>query len=200
MKKIRYNWFTLIELLVSITIFSIMMIAVVSIYVFYSNLAVKIEINRVTQENVKNMIEIISEDIRQNKIKWVSSDLTTTCSLQDDKKYKKWTKLCISDNTYYLAKDVSWTWVWVSDIKSDCSDITSHCVLVRNHLWEISPLTNSFVSFRDLKFYVSKENIPKITLNFIIQPSSKKWVKIDLIKNSKMIFQTTISERLINTK
>ena len=60
-------------------------------------------------------------------------------------------------------------------------------------------VSNSQVYFRDLRFTISQENIKKVTINFTMQPSSKKGVKPDLIKNSEMIFQTTLSERLIKT-
>gem|GEM_PF-5854110 len=51
------------------------------------------------------------------------------------------------------------------------------------------------VSVKDLQFYVSSENVNKATIKIILQPTIKAGVKPDLIKNNKIIFQTTISER-----
>jgi prepilin-type N-terminal cleavage/methylation domain-containing protein len=58
--------FTLIEILVSLTILSIIMVSVLFIFMNSTNLSAKSEINRVMQENIKNVIETISEDIRNN--------------------------------------------------------------------------------------------------------------------------------------
>ena len=56
--------FTLIELIVAITLFSIVMVSVFSIFIFASDLSGRIEINRLMQENTKNVVETITEDIR----------------------------------------------------------------------------------------------------------------------------------------
>jgi len=58
----------LIELIVAITIFALIMVSVISVFIFSSSLSQKIEINRVMQENIKNVVETIAEDVRQNKI------------------------------------------------------------------------------------------------------------------------------------
>jgi prepilin-type N-terminal cleavage/methylation domain-containing protein len=60
------NAFTLIEVLVSITIFSIMMISVISIYIISTDITLKSDINRIMQENLKNVSNKIAEDIRKN--------------------------------------------------------------------------------------------------------------------------------------
>jgi prepilin-type N-terminal cleavage/methylation domain-containing protein len=57
--------FTLIEVLVSITIFSIMMISILSIYIISSDITLKSDINRIMQENLKNVSSRIAEDIRK---------------------------------------------------------------------------------------------------------------------------------------
>jgi len=82
-------------------------------------------------------------------------------------------------------------------LNADCSDIKDHCVLYKNN----SPLTNSTVSFRSLDFRVSGngDNESKVTINFVVQPAVKRGVRSDLIKNTKLTFQTTVSERLIQS-
>lgn len=198
MKKQNLNyWFTLVEVLVSITIFSIMFISIIWIYIISTDISMKSDINRVMQENLKNLASKISEDIRKDWIKWVSSSTIDTCDFDKTtlKNYKVWDKLCAkSGNIYYLAKKdlVLWEYYRVSD-SLECSWLTDNCVIA---MWPNEPLTNSYVSIKELKFYISDDSVPKVTINIVLQPSIKKWVKPDMIKDSKIIFQTTISERL----
>ena len=188
----EFSWFTLVEVLVSITIFSIMMISIMSIYILSTDIAVKSDINRMMQVNLKNVTSTIAEDIRKDWMIWVSSETIDLCdSFDEDENYKYGSKLCTKSwNEYYLAKDI--TWVYTRVDSSHCSSLTDHCVIYNLWKW---PLTNSYVSIKDLDFYFSKEAIPKITMVISLHPAVKKWVKTDLIKESKMIFQTTISER-----
>lgn len=194
-KKNEYSAFTLIEIVVSITILSIIMVSVIMIFINFSDISTKSEINRAMQENIKNVVETISEDVRKNWITWVSNSLIDGCNFTLDlwwSFYKKWNKLCTwiwSD--YYLAKEIVWGgYLRVYDIL-DCDKMSENCRIVKN--WD--PLTNSFVTIKDLNFYISNDYIPKVTINIIMQPSAKKWVKPNLIKENKIVFQTTISTR-----
>ena len=196
MKKInKINAFTLIEVIVSVTILSIIMVSVIVIFINSTNVSAKSEINRLMQENIKNVIETISEDIRKNWIAWVSLTNTDDCDnnfIWIDN-YKLWTELCTNVNNYFLAKDVMWTVVRIDDIDS-CKEIWDNCFIV----WKNSErLTNSSVSIKDLKFYLTDDYIPKLTLLITIQPSATKWVNSNLIKENKMFVQTTISDRII---
>lgn len=195
--KINKNWFTLIELIVSITILSIIMVSVFSIFILSADINNKTDISRSMQENIKNIVEIISEDIRKNGVSWVNNDLIlSNCSMPTSlENYKIGTKFCVWNNSYYLAKQ-SWTdWLRVWNY-NECNLIENNCYLVKNDLSWINPISNSWVDFRELYFFVSKKDQTKITINFVIQPSSKKWIKPDLIKENKITFQTTISNRL----
>jgi prepilin-type N-terminal cleavage/methylation domain-containing protein len=60
--------FTLIEVIVSISILSIIMISIFAIFNLSADLNNKIDISRSMQENIKNIRQIISEDISTNKI------------------------------------------------------------------------------------------------------------------------------------
>jgi prepilin-type N-terminal cleavage/methylation domain-containing protein len=60
--------FTLVEVIVSMTILSIIMVSVMVVFISGSNTANKIDIQRGMQENVKNIVESIAEDIRKNGI------------------------------------------------------------------------------------------------------------------------------------
>lgn len=195
--------FTLVEVLVSITIFSIIMISVMMIFASVTGVSAKIDINRSMQENTKNITELIAKDVLDYGISWVSSEKGLDCTFSDNNLYDSWDKLCLWDVEYFLAIktiDDSWNRVEFSEMEEKCSDITSECSLVKKDSdWEVWMVSNSQVYFRDLIFTISQENIKKVTINFTMQPSAKKWVKPDLIKNSEMIFQTTLSERLIKT-
>lgn len=194
MKKNIFNKiaFTLIEVTVSIVIFSIMFISIIWIYIIGSDINTKSDINRLMQENLKNVISNISEDVRKNWILWISSSVSDDCNFELlNNNYKNWDKLCINNwNMYYLAKKNLWIYTRVSS--SQCSWIEDNCVIA---IWPNSPITNSYVSVKDLKFYISKDYVPKVTINIVLQPSIWKWVKYNLIKENKLIFQTTVSER-----
>ncbi len=194
--------FTLIEIIVSVTIFSIIMISMITIFILSSDLSGKVEINRNMQSNIKNIVETIAEDIRKNKITWVSSSLVDTCDniIWATDKYKKWTKLCTWLNSYFLAKKTAGVYIRVSDPLNECVSIKNNCVIVKNDWTDIYPLNNNLVSINKLEFYYSKNYIPKVTINMEIRPSAWKWVKSNLIKNNIISFQTTLSERLIETK
>ena len=189
MKKNK-TWFTLVEVVVSVTIFSIIMISMISIYILSSDTSLKSDINRAMHENIKSVITDIPEDIMKNSILWVSYDVMDSCGFSISGNYKVGDKLCISSlNDYYLAKKSLWTYIRVD--KFSCENLEDQCYIVKN--W--NPLTNSLVSVKDLQFYVSSENVNKATIKIILQPTIKAGVKPDLIKNNKIIFQTTISER-----
>lgn len=200
MKKLNFilsnkKAFTLIEIIVSVTILSIIMVSVMFIFINSTDISAKSEINRVMQENIKNVIETISEDVRKNWIIWVSSNNTDNCNFNFvwTNNYKLWNKLCTNTNNYFIAKEILSSIVRVDDM-NNCSELSDDCFLVWKD-WE--RLTNSSVSIKNLKFYLSNDLVPKITILITFQPSVKKWVKPNLIKENKMFIQTTISDRII---
>lgn len=202
--------FTLIELIVSITIFSIIMVSVIMIFISASQVSAKIDISRSMQENTKNIVETIGKDLLDHGIYWVSKQTwASDCNFSYSTwKYRNWDKLCLWDSStgyeYFLAIDSNSGWIRVeqSSIQASCSSIISECVLVRKNKnnWDITRLSNSSVYFSDLSFSISNENISKVTINFTMKPSAKKWIAPWYIKNSQILFQTTLSERLISTK
>jgi len=52
--------------MVSITIFSIILTSVFSIYIAATDINLKTEITRAVQQNIKSSVERISEDVRKN--------------------------------------------------------------------------------------------------------------------------------------
>lgn len=204
MKTIK-KAFTLIEIIVAVTIFSIIMISIIAIYIVSSDTSIKSDINRAMQENLKSVMTELSEDIMKNWVRWVSNSLTLDwCDLKSNRVwYKDWEILCLkSKNEYYLAKKDNLSWEYKISNKKDCEWINDQCFIVKK--WEDftrpEPLTNSLVTIRDLKFYVTSAFwINKVTITATFQPSNKTWVKPELIQESKLYFQTTISERPILT-
>ena len=73
MKKIRKKAFTLIEIMVTLTIFWVIMLSVMSVYIISSQTVYNSDLNKVLHENVKNIITNFNEDISKNWIKWVDS-------------------------------------------------------------------------------------------------------------------------------
>jgi len=195
--------FTLIEILVAITIFSIFMVSMIMIYASSANTDRKIDINRSMQENTKNILEFIAEDIRKNWISGVSMQKATdSCDFNYNLwLYKVWDKLCIWGNSYYLAINEWWVYNRVdsSEMDSKCSDLRNECILVKNDGSSITRLSNSRVKFKNLKFFVSDKYIPKVTIVYEMQPSIKQGIKLDTIKHSKLNIQTTLTSRIIKT-
>lgn len=188
MKKNNY-WYTLIEVLISITIFSIIMVSVISIYIANIDVNNRANINRAIHENVRNLFTQISEDITKNGISGLSEDLLdTSCGINWD--YSSGSKLCIWDNQYYLAiKNESWDYIRKDN--SDCEEIKDTCQIVKNGV----PLTNSHVAIKNLSFYITNDPVKKVTMSVTVQPTTKLWIKGSLIEKNKMLFQTTITQR-----
>lgn len=193
--------FTLIELIVSMVIFAIIMVSVISVFIFSTQLSGKIEINRVLQENIKNVVETIAEDIRKTGLVWVSDTLLGTCLLEEWT-FSIGTKLCTGSSQYYFAKqDTSGWWIRIEQPDLGCSELIDSCRIVRKDTfsWDVAPLSNNFVTFRDFSFSLFGWEVPYVSLNFLIQPAVGNGVRPDLIEQSKLIFQTSISERMIKT-
>ncbi len=196
--------FTLVEIIVSITIFSIMLISVMSIFIFASQMSTRVEINRVMQENIKNVIEDISENVRKNSINWVQDGLSWWCKLPlDMKSTEKWDKLCIWWNIEYTIgkKDpVSGDWERSSNIEADCGDIDDICyILKKDSSGDYYPLSSNFIHFENIKFLVTNTDIPKLTIQILARPAYKKGLPTKVIKNNSLSIQTSLSERLIET-
>jgi len=186
----RYNkwniWyaFTLVEVMVSVTIMSIILVAIMTIFFSMSDVNHKTEISRQLQGNIKNAFEIMAADIRQDSIASSCQVLGATpgsfwCSWTWDKYY-----LGQSDeNDWFIV--ASWT---------DCSS-TTQCFLMKNWV----PLTNSFMSVRTAQFKVLWDaQLRRLQMKLQVQPAEWKWVKTALIKNNIMNFQTTISENFLS--
>ncbi len=194
--------FTLIELIVAITIFGVIMISVMSVFLFASQMSARVEVQRIMQENIKNVVEDIAEWVRKSGLSWVLPDGgIDACSWS-----WAWlvgTKLCLNNGTQYSIWYIdSWigSWVRSTDINGDCWDIKSSChVLKKDTAWWYYPLSNSFIHFEDISFVIVNSEVPKLLLNITVRPSSYKSLPSAIVKNNKVHIQTTFSERLIKT-
>ena len=214
MKNTRnIDWFTLVEMLVAMTIFWIVIISVMMIYATSTQIAIKTDINREMQQNIKSTIETIAEDVRKNWIVWVS----TNPNLPTDKfeKSKLWTRLKTNSFHYTLFWYKASEWETVSNASPKdntfCNNIKNICFIMKcenndidqDSCWasyQIWPLSYSKTSISNFSFYTTDWEISKVTINFTAKPSIKKWLKSKFIENSKLIFQTTISERYLKVK
>ncbi len=182
--------FTLVEIIVAVTILSIIMISVIFIFVNASKLSMKIDTNRVLQENSKNIIETISEDLRKNDLKECSGPVSKWCLWNSAISVSN--ELWIWDNHYYLAKKnlTLGDYIKIDDM-NECR--IKQCFLLKN--WQI--LSNSLVAIYNLEFNIFKEHIPKIQINMLINPVVWKWANTSIIWSWWLNLQTTLSEEYL---
>ena len=223
-KHTNIAWFTLIELIISIAIFGMIMISVIAIFLFSSQMSTRVELNRLMQENIKNVLEDIAENVRvweiweidanDNRVKGVLED-GGTADCNAIWPTKVWTKLCLKGDIQYTIgyyDTTLWpgTWKRANSIQNDCQDnpITwtnlQTCHIIKSDGWgPYYPLTNSFVTFTDVKFIVTNTDatdIPRVTISMVVRPAIRKWLAPNLLKLNEVVIQTSISERLIETK
>lgn len=185
--------FTLVEIITAITIFMIVMVSVIQIFWVSSSLINKIDINRQVQENIKNLTEILSKDIRKYWINWAWNEETLdNYTLQTGNWIKLW------NNKYYIWQEV-WSVITRKIDITNCSDLKNNCFLVKNDWERVSKLTNSWVAFEKLNFTIMWIDKKKLMINFTMRPATKKWISSSMIEKSKFYFQTTISERFVKT-
>jgi len=213
MKKkynIQQDWFTLVELLISMTIFAVIMVSVMMIYVTATDISKKYDINREMRNNIKSVVEDIAEEVRKGDIEWVKSDYIWDYNFSN----LSWTRLKIIDwPEYRLVKYNKADWKKYEDLTAsekewltpwnDCLDIKDMCRIVKfaNNWVEIWPLSNSKISFTNLSFNVSGSwAIPKVTLNFTARAAVREWVRAALAKKTTLIFQTTLSSRALKVR
>lgn len=202
--KIVHSWFTLVEVIVSVTIFGIIMVSVVSIFLFSSQMSQRVELNRLMQENIKSVVEDIAEEVRKGNLVDVSADSLHDCSTSFSSS-DTWNKLCLEWPINYMLgyRNLSWQWVRV-DNPSDCLDYNEDddtiCRVIKNvGAGDYYPLTNSFVAVEKLSFVLTNEKLPKVSVFMTLRPAYKKWLKSEIIDANRIEIQTTVTERLIET-
>jgi len=216
--KTTYSAFTLVELIVSITIFTIMMVSVAAIFLFSSQMSTRVELNRMMQENIKNVVEDIAESVRTGNVDgvvvlWWASDCSgNTSSGASIRGFK----LCMNTNNnipsyeyalWYKHDDITW-WLPINDINQceliNDTNITTiqNCRIIKryNSSSAYFPLTNSFIDFQNVEFQVLNTDVPMVKMVFTMRPSYRKWILRNIIENNIVTVQTTVSERFISTQ
>ncbi len=207
--------FTLIEVIITLTILALIFTSVMSVFLYYTTMWSRVETNRLLQSNIKTIIEHIREDIRTNAIKIEDADENGFCISSDAHCIKTGDmyvspsenyKLYVWENIYYLGKasevvEDSYTIVTRNNFESECGPIWENCSLIKeDENGTQIPLSNSWVSFRNIYFDVSRANIPKVTMYFDMNIASGKGIRDGLIKSSSIQIQTTITERLLDNQ
>lgn len=205
----EYTWyksaFTLIEIIIAITIFGIIMVSVLSIFLFSSQMSTRVDMNRTMQENIKNVTEDISENVRKNWLSGVLADWFIDACNNWSWAWVVGTKLCLNggiEYTIWYAHGNPIEWKRQNTI-SECQDITKpNCHIIKrdNPKEEYYPLSNSFSHFTHLGFEITNRDVPKLHMHMSVRPSAKKWLALEIVKNGIIHVQTTLSERLITTQ
>ncbi|MCT4617377.1 MAG: type II secretion system GspH family protein [Candidatus Gracilibacteria bacterium] len=208
MKK-NNTGFTLVEVIVAVAVLSIIMVSVLTGFSIASDVNNRTEVSRAMQNNIKTALEIISEDIRLNDITFEYTDKNGvlqnagTHKITGNNNHDENDTLYAGTSEYYLGtKSSSGVWTYDEDCYGNQQRIPyKYCSLIKNDGTPL-PITNSWVDFTDLKFYVSNKTNdtagrPKATINFTIRPSFRKGIKPDLIKKNIIKLQTTLNSEYI---
>ncbi len=184
------------------TIFGIIMVSVLSIFLFSSQMSTRVEMNRIMQENIKNVTEDISENLRLSSLSDVVADNSAN-SCESTPSSGTWTKLCLEswvEYTIWYQSGNDWN---KRNSISECRDIANpNCHIIKRDgpSDDYYPLSNSFTHFENISFEITNQEIPKVTIHMTVRPSAKKWLAVEIIENGITHIQTTLSERLITTK
>ncbi len=207
----RSSGFTLIEMVITTTIFAVMSIAVMSIYLQTTNLAQKLRMTRHLSETAREITEKIADDVRE---KWMTG-VTISASTNP---YWNWS------STYSLSgSEMLGIWdgsrMYIYGKKTDqgidpCDTISKnntkiHCGLYMVEFWNYTHafnLVDSFipeeekkrVKIENLKFYISGDGETterKVTLVFTLVLMPRIWISEWLVAESRLNIQTTASER-----
>ena len=214
MKKINNAWFTLVEIIVAVAILSVIMVSVFAAFAIASDVNNRTEVSRAIQNNIKTALEIISEDVRLQDIDFSKHNILLGRNHNESKiLYTKevdenWDTIASSEYRLW-TKDLNWNWVynedcyWNIDRVNDSSERKYFaCSLIKNDGLDALPITNSWVDFTDLMFYVSNKTTtsawrPKVMINFDMRPSFRKWIKSKIIEKNKIKLQTTLNSKYI---
>ncbi len=200
MKKYNKTWFTLIEVIVWITIFSIIIVSIVTTLVLNTDINNKIDISRVMKENIWNIVDQINTKTINTKNKlWVVDD-SGNCKYDENQLFNSYNdSLCISNDDFkiYLDKKVDDDWIKTSQ-NDDCEKDLTCSIVLKDKTWKISPITNEWITFTSLKFKISDNSPQRVSIYFEGLPARKKWLRESLRQSNKVNFQTTLAQRVYN--
>ncbi len=207
----KHSWFTLVEILIAMTIFSVMLTMVFSIYFQITDTTRRMNASRILSETSREILERFSSDIRDI---WVAS------WAEIDPNYDAWKEynytdsgsefLNIKNGTSYVygrktdsgIKPCIDNFWWSTELTK--TDPKIHCGLYLKKWTNYQNLIDIFVpewekrvKVDNTRFFVSgNENTPKkVTIIFRLSLIPRVWVSPDMLKNTHLDIQTTISER-----
>gem|GEM_PF-2398240 len=103
------------------------------------------------------------------------------------------------EHKYYIGKKDTTDTISRVHSAAECSDLVP-CFLVFHDESGPTKLSNDWVQFTGLTFDVTGKGEPdemgKVVIRFQLQPSTRKGVKPQLVEETKLIFQTTLSGRI----
>lgn len=196
LQKNTGGW-TLIEVIVGIIIFSFFLTSIVGVIFLVVYMTQRNDISRAMQENVKNMIEILSEDIRLYGIRGISNssytswwcEITTVAS-----SFTGGTKLCIWENQYYIAQKVADSFVRVDNMEV-CKNQIEPCFFIRkNGRGDIDVLHNNIFHIQEMHFYLFDSGTKRVVLQAVFQPRKSAGIPWKFIQGNTIHFQTTLSQ------
>jgi len=187
------SWFTLIEMIVSVTILSIIML---SIFVIYKNIVYankKLELDRIIQENSRNIVETLATEIRE---KGINYNYYSILSEKLDYNGIGNTILAINNSWEYCMQKQK------NACAKECYKDNKGC-----YLWKLDSdikLSDENVSIKNLRFYISgnpdsatfdDKQEWKVTIVFDLWITAGKWLNSEIIKDSSIHLQTTIGAK-----
>ena len=202
----KTSGFTLVEMVLATTIFAIMSVMVISIYIQTTNLSNRLKATRYLSESAREITERIAEDVRENWLSW-SVNLMGSIYWDGTSGYSQSGSelLWIGDGSkIYLYGSKNWSAINPCDPSP-----LKHCWLyvVKNwDFWWALNIVDSFipeeekkrVKIEDMKFFVSwdgNRSERKVTLVFTLALMPRIGVPSFSVSDSKLKVQTTISER-----
>lgn len=207
------SWFTLIELMIAMTIFGMMSIMVMTIYLSTTQTARRLDAQRLLAESAREITERLTEDIRQHGFSWQTAfELNSAYAPWGTNDYTGSGNeyLNLKNGVYvYGAKTSPTTIKSCRDTPSGeqtKTDQTIHCWLYYNTGSTYYNLVDSFtpdedrkrVKIQNLRFYTSGNGTGttmKTTLVMDLALMPRSGVSRSLIETTRLHIQTTISER-----
>jgi hypothetical protein len=210
------SWFTLVEMVLATTIFAIMSLMVMSVYIQTTALTSKLKATRYLSETAREITERIAEDVKERGLSG-SVAAPGNSPYWDSAEWYMWDGKEIlgiwdGNRVYIYGKKVG---AWINPCTpADQAKATIHCGLYMvNNFNSGTPgysdawnLVDSFipeegkkrVKIQNMKFYVSWDGISterKVTLVFTLVLMPRIGVPNMDVSESKLKVQTTISER-----
>lgn len=210
-----HRWFTLIELMIAMSIFIVMSVMIMSVYINTTNTTRKLNATRQLSEVAREITERVAQDVRE-------SGIADGWNIGFDVNYDPWKSYNYTEEGSEFMS-ILWRWVYVYGKKTEtwmvpCADSPSentktdtkiHCGLYFVLPWDNGKdaynLVDSFimdeskkrVKIQDLKFYISGWDwtTKKVTLVMTLTLMPRVWVPASMLENTKLQIQTTISER-----